>query len=403
MKLYGSNDPGENLYEYGAVEEASVAVSVSTAKTNYCTHFDRIRGRNLFIVFAVLGALFIANKSFYHRSALLSFFNSGPGFGTSDVIKIGQPSSSTSGNIITGINIDSGNGFDNDESSSRGSTLDDYDGDSVHSVTVISSNSSSSGSRTVNLKKSSLRFTLARSGYSPLTYFTDAASKFLKYSFLEDYSAIIEPYAPMSVYFLDDSLASRSGSIYNFSACSVTDGSKCVTGSSLSQPNITVDCKPFDELIVSILFESNNHSIEYSQIYAKCMYVRRDIESLTPEDLALTMDTMYELWKRDEIKGQKHYGSDFHRYIIILCIDSLPSFALPYLRLFLYRTNVTRVDKYLLCSALYFLEAHFFNSATQPSDHIHEGLGFLPQHIKLSNMFEKSLQSVNPKVTLPYW
>ena len=29
-------------------------------------------------------------------------------------------------------------------------------------------------------------------------------------------------------------------------------------------------------------------------------------------------------------------------------------------------------------------------------DHIHEGLGFLPQHIKLTNMFEVAIQAVDP-------
>jgi MFS family permease len=49
------------------------------------------------------------------------------------------------------------------------------------------------------------------------------------------------------------------------------------------------------------------------------------------------------------------------------------------------------------------LMVFLFNAAWQDADHIHEGLGFLPQHIKLSNLFELSLQAVNPSLSLPYW
>ena len=46
---------------------------------------------------------------------------------------------------------------------------------------------------------------------------------------------------------------------------------------------------------------------------------------------------------------------------------------------------------------------HFWNAAQRDSDHIHEGAGFLSQHLKLTNMFDASIQSVDPSVTLPYW
>lgn len=36
-------------------------------------------------------------------------------------------------------------------------------------------------------------------------------------------------------------------------------------------------------------------------------------------------------------------------------------------------------------------------------DHIHEGLGFIPQHLKMTNMFESAMQAVDPSVSLFYW
>ena len=33
----------------------------------------------------------------------------------------------------------------------------------------------------------------------------------------------------------------------------------------------------------------------------------------------------------------------------------------------------------------------------------HDGVGFLTSHLLLTNIFERSLQLVNPKLSLPYW
>jgi Common central domain of tyrosinase len=37
------------------------------------------------------------------------------------------------------------------------------------------------------------------------------------------------------------------------------------------------------------------------------------------------------------------------------------------------------------------------------ADHIHEGNGFIAQHIKMTNIFEKAMQAVDPSISLPYW
>jgi hypothetical protein len=78
------------------------------------------------------------------------------------------------------------------------------------------------------------------------------------------------------------------------------------------------------------------------------------------------MDAMYALWDLDEDHGQQTYGSEFH-------------------------------------SSSYFSEMHNFNSAWQDSDHIHEGLGFFPQHLKITTIFERAVQAVDPSFSLPYW
>jgi hypothetical protein len=53
--------------------------------------------------------------------------------------------------------------------------------------------------------------------------------------------------------------------------------------------------------------------------------------------------------------------------------------------------------------SLFLLKMHHFNAAWQEADHIHEGNGFLMQHLKMTEIYEKSMQAVNPAVSLPYW
>jgi len=51
----------------------------------------------------------------------------------------------------------------------------------------------------------------------------------------------------------------------------------------------------------------------------------------------------------------------------------------------------------------FFTKVHFFNAAFRDGDHIHEGAGFVAQHLKITNLFEEAIQAVDPSVYLPYW
>ena len=198
-----------------------------------------------------------------------------------------------------------------------------------------------------------ISFTLKRQGYTVLDHFKSQTQ--LSYAFLENVDAIIEPYANMTLYIDNQDMYHT----YEYVVCSDADNT-CQTGQLGPSLNSGVNfaCNPYD-----------TYSVAVDNTYfgsAICLYVRREISSLSSDDLEQTMDAMYTLWSTDEETGQLMYGSDFH-------------------------------------SATYFAEAHHFNAGGRVADHIHEGLGFVSQHIKLSSMFEKSLQSVNPSVSLPYW
>lgn len=198
-----------------------------------------------------------------------------------------------------------------------------------------------------------LSFTFKRRGYPVLDHFKSQTQ--LSYAFLENVQAIVEPYANMTLYVDNQDIYH----IYDYVVCSDADNS-CQTGKLGSTINSEVNfaCNPYDSFSVTV-----DNTYVGSAI---CMYVKREISSLTAEDLEKTMDAMYTLWSTSEEDGQRIYGDNFH-------------------------------------SATYFAEAHHFNAGGRVADHIHEGLGFVTQHIKLSSIFEKSLQSVNPVISLPYW
>lgn len=215
-------------------------------------------------------------------------------------------------------------------------------------------------------------FTLIRSGYSSLPYFETDSSDVVKYVLLDDYLAVIEPYADMEFSLLEGEEDTSESSTYRYAVCEADDSEVCYKGeysstNSMKATSVNVPCKPFNEYTISVSeFDDTNTVLRTGSGKGLCIYVRREISGLSTTDLDDTMDAMYTLWSVDEDEGQKLYGDDFH-------------------------------------TASYFAAAHDFNAAQQDADHIHEGLGFLPQHIKLTNLFEKAMQAVNPAVTIPYW
>lgn len=214
-----------------------------------------------------------------------------------------------------------------------------------------------------------LTFTLSRDGYDPLIYFTRLDASIFQYKILEGYVAVVEPSSDMNL----ELFSSSSDAYYYFTICSVDTPTDCVAsykysnGEATSSP-INIACTPFSDFLVTVLeySTSSNTLLRTSDGLAKCIYVRREIRTLTDSDLSNTMDAMFSMWTTAELEGQKIYGNKFH-------------------------------------SSTFLLEFHFFNAAWQEGDHIHEGNGFLPQHIKMTNIFEESIQSVDPSITVPYW
>ena len=238
----------------------------------------------------------------------------------------------------------------------------------VRIVSSLASTFAKSSSKSSD--SSTPEWTLTRSGYDPLGYFTDSSS--MSYEFLSGYEAIVEPYAEMELYLPDFKLSDDV--YYRWSVCGSDGVTDCRDGKlwhedgAFSQQTVTVPCAAFDELSVKVTKHSigDDEQLGAFKGSALCMHVRRELRDLIADDLALTMDAMYTLYSTEEKKGQKKYGDDFH-------------------------------------NSTYYLQAHHFNAAWRDGDHIHEGLGFLVQHIKITNMFEAAMQTVEPSVSMPYW
>jgi len=213
-------------------------------------------------------------------------------------------------------------------------------------------------------------FSLARAGYGAVPYFGSNRGSVLTYSVLAPYNTVVEPHADMNLVVLSEADLSNVQS-YIFVVCTTDDVVQCYSGyssaSSGVSAGVSVPCAAYDELTVTVTgYDDNDDEVVKASGTALCLYVRREIQSLTAADLEDTMDAMYTLWQTSDADGRATYGEYYH-------------------------------------SAEYFTQAHHFNAAQRESDHIHEGLGFIAQHIKISNAFEKAMQAVNPKVTLPYW
>lgn len=112
----------------------------------------------------------------------------------------------------------------------------------------------------------------------------------------------------------------------------------------------------------------SHRGIEEVQISVEviCKYVRRELRTLTAIDRKKFFETARLLWVTSKHYGKVHYGDNFK-------------------------------------PIRHFIEEHTQLAGTMECDHMHDGLGFMTNHLGLSAEFELALQSVDPVVSLPYW
>lgn len=211
-------------------------------------------------------------------------------------------------------------------------------------------------------------FGIRRVGYDKLPYFGGDKEEISNYKIFEKYDHIIEPYATSIAYYEGkEDMDYFKYYVYQAGEESFeSTGKVYLDDDDDKSESFTTECKAFDTYYVKIRVRRDESWVYVGTMSTMCMYVRREIRELSDDHLDAAISAMNVLWETEEDEGQKKYGDDFH--------------------------NIQ-----------WFAQLHHFNAAWKDADHFHEGLGFLPQHIKLSNMFELAIQAVDPSVSLFYW
>ncbi|CAM9642571.1 unnamed protein product [Ascophyllum nodosum] len=185
------------------------------------------------------------------------------------------------------------------------------------------------------------------------------------YPWLKDLK-VIEPYQDTTLTVSN----ARDGFEYQWEvrARDLSDGDSAVLVSATGATTV-VSLTKLDENVIT-LKEANEEGQVVRRLDETVMvkYVRREIRSLTDEDLNELLDAMHELWSERVVggNGKEKYGDGY--------------------------TDIWAINR-----------LHFKAATVDSCDHFHDGLGFLVSHTLISNTFEHSLQIVNPKLTLPYW
>lgn len=95
-------------------------------------------------------------------------------------------------------------------------------------------------------------------------------------------------------------------------------------------------------------------------------YIRRELRQLTKKDKDAYLDTFLVLHQTSTSSGRQTYGPHYQ----------------------------SLTDLQLL---------HLSAATDRREDHLHDGMGFLTQHVAMTMAFELSLQTVHPHLSVPYW
>ena len=115
----------------------------------------------------------------------------------------------------------------------------------------------------------------------------------------------------------------------------------------------------------SVVIQHKTKTYEYNFTVA-VKYIRREIRTLTDADREAFFDALEIMYNTDDHAGKTLYG-----------------------------------DKYV--SAEYFSYKHLTGAGKTDCDHWHDGAGIVTHHMAFSLEMEQSLQSIDPRIAMPYW
>lgn len=108
-----------------------------------------------------------------------------------------------------------------------------------------------------------------------------------------------------------------------------------------------------------------NSFYEYEEMLT-VIYVRRELRSLSDTDLDEFLSAVKLTTELDGVTGRAMFGGGYYP-----------------------------MD--------HFVSVHLMNAADRLVDHMHDGMGFITQHVALTSEFETTIQSIKPCLTVPYW
>jgi len=112
--------------------------------------------------------------------------------------------------------------------------------------------------------------------------------------------------------------------------------------------------------------KSTKQTLQSTMQEVICRYVRREIRSLTDTDREDFLSALELAYSVSSEEGKQKYGPNFVNAQTLVAI-------------------------------------HNKRAGDINCDHMHDGYGFMNSHVALTLVFEMSLQSINPKITIPYW
>lgn len=175
---------------------------------------------------------------------------------------------------------------------------------------------------------------------------------------------LVEPHRVTNLVILD----SDEGDVFWYFSELNEDSEEWTPSVTLNGPRVNITFPEVGHYLLAVRKQGSENSTLISAATGEfvCRYVRRELRTLFDAERDLFFDTVQIMMMLNSTAGEEKYGSQYR---------SLDFFAMKHLAL----------------------------AANRKSDKMHDGMGFLTNHMALSSEFEDALQAIHPTLALPYW
>ena len=195
----------------------------------------------------------------------------------------------------------------------------------------------------------------------------------------------------------------------------------------LQDQGVKIPCSAFDQYTITVSKYTQSHDnlvAKSPTLKLLCMYVRREVRGLTTVDLSRTMEALRTVYRLGSTEGQGLYGPTYTSYTQLLQLFKaysdpsssslgISSSSSP---------DILSTSANDATSAAASHRQELDSTHRQELDSTHrqeldstrrqglgtlstlsEGTGFLSQRMRLTNLLEASLQSIDRSIAMPYW